>query len=198
MEENSEGPCKIIWGLSVPGAHSHRIPTHTSPSQSLFSGSGLKAMGPPSPQLHLHWPIQWMACFRHMSSILNRGAGSGQCSSNSRDSLCECRVLSRFWGTLAFPDYGPQDVLHGMFNGGGPCKSGGQTSTEYPEVRIVESAQMYLIIRPSFFKKKKKKEKCWLTKIRKSVLTECSNNYLKFPSIIKIIKLQNFLHFMDN
>ena len=46
-----------------------------------------------------------------------------------------------------------------MFNGGGPCKSGGQTSTEYPEVRIVESAQMYLIIRPSFFKKKKKERK---------------------------------------
>lgn len=57
-----------------------------------------------------------------------------------------------------------------MFNGGGPCKSGGQTSTEYPEVRIVESAQMYLIIRPSFFKKKKKEERKTISGIKELLL----------------------------
>lgn len=55
-------------------------------------------------------------------------------------------------GLCAFTGSGPQHVLHGMFMEVLPAESGGQTSTGYPEVRIVDDAQMYLIVRASFSK----------------------------------------------
>lgn len=70
---SSLDPSGVIWGLSVPQFMSwQNFYIHISISESV-SRIWPNAIDSLLPQLHLLWPIQWMACFRHVSSLLVEG-----------------------------------------------------------------------------------------------------------------------------
>lgn len=87
----------------LPTAHSDKPPAHTSPSQSIFPGSRLRAMGPPLPKFHLLLTYAVDGLFQQHVISLDRDWEWAVLLLFCRDFFYEYRVFSRSGRSLTLP-----------------------------------------------------------------------------------------------